>query len=150
MRIATSTVDVYVDVGLTLAAGVGLLRAGARVALGTGGKARAQPAADATDAGVSNVLATPEVVNAKLQNIVNDLYKGTINPNRVGTGTTADAVRSERETGLPTGGTFHFVKATQYSVALSKLLTNGDLNWYDQVVAQSLLNDLQDALGNGP
>jgi filamentous hemagglutinin len=97
-----------------------------------------------------DVLATPEVENAKLQNVVNDLYKGTTNPARVGNGTTADAVRAEAETGQPTGGVFHTMKAEQYSTALSKILQRGDLNPHDRVVAQSLYNDLQNALGNGP
>lgn len=35
------------------------------------------------------VIPTPEVASTKLQNIVNDLHKGTTNPGRVGTGTTA-------------------------------------------------------------
>lgn len=84
----------------------------------------------------SDVLATPTVENTKLQNVVNDLHKGTTNPSRVGTGTTADAVRNELETGEPTGGTFHFEKAQQYSTALSNLLKSGNLNDYDQLVAQ--------------
>jgi hypothetical protein len=104
----------------------------------------------AAEDGASDVLATPQVENSKLQNVVNDLYKGTTNPNRVGTGTTADAVRSELETGEPTGGTFHFEKAAQYSTALSNLLKSGNLNPYDQLVARSLFEDLQSALGNRP
>ena len=102
------------------------------------------------EAGASDVLATPEVENTKLQNIVIDLYKGTTNPNRVGTGTTADAVRNELATGEPTGGTFHLQKATQYSTALGNLIKSGNLNPYDQLVAQSLLDDLQSALRSTP
>jgi hypothetical protein len=34
---------------------------------------------------------------------MNDLYKGTTNPNRVGSCTTADAIRNELRTGQPTG-----------------------------------------------
>jgi filamentous hemagglutinin len=97
-----------------------------------------------------DVLPTSEVENSKLQNIVNDLYKGTTNPNAVGNGATADAVRAEAETGEPTGGVFHTMKAEQYSTALNKLLQSGTLNSSDQLVAQSLLDDLQSALGNRP
>jgi len=95
-------------------------------------------------------LPTPVVENPRLQNVVNDLYKGVSNPDRVGNGTTADAVRSEAETGQPTGGTFHTQKAQQYSNALTKLLSGGTLNPRDRIVAQSLLDDLQAALGNRP
>jgi RHS repeat-associated protein len=95
-------------------------------------------------------LVTPQVENAKLQNIVNDLYRGTTNPNRVGTGTTADAVRNEIATGESTSGRFHIDKAMQYSTGLKKLLKSGTLNYHDQIVAQSLLNDLQNALRGEP
>jgi hypothetical protein len=96
----------------------------------------------------ADVLATPTVESSRLQNIVNDLYKGTTNPSRVGTGTTADAVRSELESGRPTGGYFHSIKAEQYTRALQKLLTpGGELSVRDRLVAQSLLDDLQGALG---
>jgi hypothetical protein len=91
-------------------------------------------------------LAKPQVSDTKLTNIVNDLYKGTTNPNRSGTGTTADAVRSELRTGQPTGGRFHSQKAIDYSNALKKLLDGGQLNAQDRLVAQSLLDDLQNAL----
>jgi hypothetical protein len=97
----------------------------------------------------ADVLATPTVENTKLQNVINDLYKGTTNPNRIGPGTTADAVRNELETGQPTGGTFHFEKAQQYSNALNSLL-KGNLSDHDRLVAQSLLDDLQSSLGNTP
>ncbi|MCG8459031.1 MAG: hypothetical protein MI919_22370, partial [Holophagales bacterium] len=89
------------------------------------------------------------VSDPNLQNIVRDLYKGTTNPRRIGTGTTADAVRHERATGLPTGGAFHSQKAEQFSDALRKAL-GGDLSSHDRLVAQSLLDDLQQALGAFP
>lgn len=86
--------------------------------------------------------------NTKLQNIVNDLYKGTTNPNRVGTGTTADAVRNELRTGLPTGGRFHSDKAQIYINGLNNVLKT-DLSAVDRLVANSLLDDLVGALGSG-
>jgi RHS repeat-associated protein len=113
------------------------------------GAGAARIGATTAEAG-ADVLATPEVENTKLQNVVNDLYKGTTNAERVGTGTTADAVRNEIETGEATGGKFHFAKAEQYSTALSNLIKGGTLSPHDQVVAQSLFDDLQNALGNSP
>lgn len=98
---------------------------------------------------VDGFLPKPIVSNTKLQNIVNDLYKGTTNPGRVGTGTTADAVRSELATGLATGGKFHSEKAQIYINGLNKVLRQ-DLTASDRLVAQSLLDDLTNALGGVP
>ena len=58
-------------------------------------------------------LPTPVVESAKLQNIVNNLYKGTTNPNRVGYGTTMDAIRNEIATGSPTGRRMHITKGQE-------------------------------------
>lgn len=97
----------------------------------------------------NTVLPKPAVTHSKLQNIVNDLYKGTTNPTRAGTGTTADAVRNELATGQATGGTFHLQKAEQYSNALRGVLKQG-LRGHDALVAQSLLDDLQRAMRGLP
>ena len=90
--------------------------------------------------------ASPAVSNARLQNVVNDLYKGTTNPNRVGNGTTADAIRRELRSGEATGGKMHTMKGEQYSRALQKVLRNPSLSEADRTVAQQLLDDLQAAL----
>ena len=112
----------------------GALAVGAGIKIGTKG-AKTSP------------LPTPTVSNQKLQNIVKDLFKGTTNPKRVGTGTTADAVRNEIRAGQATGGRFHTQKAQQYSNALKTLLRKPGLSEHDRRVAQSLLDDLQNALG---
>jgi hypothetical protein len=92
-------------------------------------------------------LSTPVVQDAKLANIVTDLYKGTTNPTRVGTGTTADAVRNEIRTGEPTNGRWHFQKALDSSRALQNWLKrNPSASFHDRLVAQSLLDDLLNAL----
>lgn len=96
-------------------------------------------------------MATPKVGNPKLQNIINDLYRGTTNPNRVGTGTTADAIRHELATGQAVGGRFHIQKGTEYARALENWLrANPNAPYRDRVVAQSVLDDLRSALGGGP
>jgi len=98
-----------------------------------------------------DVLPYPTVTDPKLQNYVDNLYKGTTNSNRVGTGTTADAVRNELTTGLPTGGTFHSTKAQETINGLTRWLRNNpDASYSDRLVAQSLLDDLVDALGTAP
>jgi RHS repeat-associated protein len=90
----------------------------------------------------------PKVTESKLGNIVNDLYKGAKGPNPIGIGSTADAVRNELATGLPTHGTFHSQKAQEYTSALNNWLKrNPNASDYDRLVAESLLRDLQSALG---
>lgn len=95
----------------------------------------------------SSVLAKPNVSDAKLQNYVDNLYKGTTNPTRVGTGTTADAVRAELATGQATAGKFHMQKAEETIRGLQRWLRNNpNASYHDRLVAQSLLDDLLDAL----
>lgn len=108
-----------------------------------------QKASDVTVAAErsSGVLWTPKVASPKLQNIITDLYKGTTNPNRIGTGTTADAIRSEFASGEATAGKMHFTKGQEYSRALENWLRkNPHSPDGDRLVAQSLLNDLRAAL----
>lgn len=65
-------------------------------------------------------------------------------------GTTADAVRHELVSGLPTSGKFLLTKAAEYSNGLSNLITRGTLTEHDRLVAQSLLNHLHNALRGVP
>ncbi len=97
------------------------------------------------------ILGTPRVGSQKLQNIINDLYRGTTNPNRIGNGTTADAIRHELATGQPVGGAFHSQKGADYARGLENWLrANPNAPYRDRVVAQSILDDLRSALGGGP
>jgi len=69
-------------------------------------------------------------------------------PDPIGTGSTADAIRSELATGLATGGRFHSQKGVEYSKALENWLTkNPSASHYDRMTAESLKNDLANALG---
>lgn len=89
----------------------------------------------------------PVVANSKLGNIVRDLYKGANTANPIGTGSTADAIRNELVTGLPTGGRFHSTKGSEYIAALGRWLRgNPNACHHDRLVARSLLQDLKDAL----
>jgi uncharacterized protein RhaS with RHS repeats len=89
----------------------------------------------------------PAVKNSKLANIVRDLYRGATGSNPIGTGSTADAIRWERITGEPVGGTFHTEKGQQYLKALeSWLANNANAANRDRLVAQSVLDDLRSAL----
>jgi len=99
----------------------------------------------------NEMLSTPAVDSQKLQNLVNSLYNGTANPNRVGNGTTMDAIRHELATGAPVGGKFHLQKGQESIRALENWLKgNPNASYRDRVVAESLLNDLRRAVGGEP
>jgi hypothetical protein len=92
-------------------------------------------------------LPTPVVESAKLQNIVNNLYKGTTNPNRVGYGTTMDAIRNEIATGSPTGRRMHITKGQESLQGLDNWLAkNPAAPDHDRLVAQSLADELREVL----
>ena len=100
---------------------------------------------------VDDILPTPQVGSTKLQNLVNNLYKGTTNPNRVGNGTTMDAIRNEIATGVPTGGRMHTIKGQETLNGLNNwLLRNKDADYYDRLVAQSLADELSVLLRGAP
>ena len=88
----------------------------------------------------------PNVSNEKLKNIINDLYKGQGGPNTVGNGTTMDAVRNEIETGFPTNGKFHSIKAQETINRLLRRLRAKDLTNIEIDIAKELIKDLLDAL----
>ena len=87
------------------------------------------------------------VTDAKLQNYVNDLYKGEGSPDQIGTGSTADALRNELRTGQPTEGVFHAMKAEQYINGLPNWLRkNPNASAEDIYAAEGMLQDLIAAL----
>jgi hypothetical protein len=93
-------------------------------------------------------VSKPSITDPKLNNIVEDLYKGTKVPNRIGTGSTADAIRNELKTGQPTYGRFHSQKGREYVRALEKWLCNNpNASAADRAAAQQMLDDLRAALG---
>jgi uncharacterized protein YukE len=90
----------------------------------------------------------PSVEDPKLNNILDDLYRATRSPTRTGDGTTADAVRSERETGDTVGDKFHTQKANDYVRALRRWLRrNPDAPSEERQVAQHEYDNLLQALG---
>jgi hypothetical protein len=92
-------------------------------------------------------LPSPSVSDAKLQNYVAALYKGTRGSERVGTGTTAEAVIYERVTGEVTQGRRHTIKAEETVNGLRRWLRkNPQAAPSDRIVAQSLLDELINAL----
>ncbi|ESE57398.1 Rhs family protein, partial [Salmonella enterica subsp. salamae serovar 58:l,z13,z28:z6 str. 00-0163] len=86
----------------------------------------------------------PTVEDAELKNIIDDLYR----PNaKVGSGSTADAVRYELSTGEKVGGRGHIQKAEQYSESLQRWLNkNPSASPGDRAAAENVLRDLRRAL----
>ncbi len=98
-----------------------------------------------------SILPTPGVGSPKLQNIVDDLYKGTTNPGRTGTGTTADALRYELSTGQRVFGKSHLQKAGDSLRGLENWMkANPGAPYHVRLVSRSVSDDLLDALGSAP
>jgi hypothetical protein len=96
---------------------------------------------------VCGILPTPSVSNPRLQNLVNNLYKGTTYPGRVGNGTTMDAIRNELATGLPTAGKLHSIKGEETLRGLENWLrANPGGSASDRLVARSLADELKAVL----
>ncbi len=101
-------------------------------------------------------LPEPVVANAKLANLVGDLYKGAHMKRGkvIGDGSTADAIREEHRTGNATKGVNHDEKGRQYVQALTNWLgkagPNGgkEASEEDRAAAQALIDDLEDALAS--
>ncbi|MFF5932016.1 polymorphic toxin-type HINT domain-containing protein [Streptomyces hydrogenans] len=95
-----------------------------------------------------DILPTPSVSDPKLQDLVNDLYKGTTNTARTGDGTTMSAIREEISSGQLVHGRNHVSKGNQYARALNKWISRNhrDGDPHDLIVARSLLADLKSAL----
>lgn len=89
-------------------------------------------------------MSKPVVSDTKLGGLIDDLYRDGA---KIGTGSTADAVRYEIETGNAVGGVFHTQKAEDYSAALQRWLdSNPSASFSDRSAAQNVLRDLQNAL----
>lgn len=89
----------------------------------------------------------PTVTDRKLANIVKDLYKGTKTQSPIGTGSTADAIRFETDTGKMVHGKFHSMKGRQYINAIETWLRqNPTASASDRAAAAAMLDDLRKAL----
>jgi RHS repeat-associated protein len=115
---------------------------------GGSGASGSSGSSSSSSSGATKGVAKPTVTNPKLNNIVEDLYKGTKTPNQIGMGSTADAIRNELKTGLPTYGKFHLQKGQQYVNSLQNWLeANPNASVTNREAARQMLNDLQSALG---
>ncbi|WP_246622855.1 hemagglutinin repeat-containing protein [Rhizobium laguerreae] len=93
----------------------------------------------------------PQVVDVKLENLVDNIYKGASNTNRVGNGTLGDAVRYELSTGQQVYGRSHLIKAQETLKGLENWIKNTPQALaVDREVALDLIGDLRDALKGKP
>jgi hypothetical protein len=84
----------------------------------------------------------PQAANGRLQNAIRMLFKPT---DRL-SGGTAGAIRHTKTTGQLVGGSDHIVAGTERARYLEKILQSENLSPSDRVLAESLLQDLRDAL----
>jgi hypothetical protein len=91
-----------------------------------------------------NLLAN--ATSPKLRNMINDLYRPDPLGKQVGNGSTADAIRFERETGILLSKSGHFAKGYQYITGLERLIGSGQLAGKDLEIAKEIVADLKDAL----
>jgi hypothetical protein len=94
--------------------------------------------------GLREVLPAPKVSDARVQNIINNLYSGTSNPRRLGYGTTAEALAHEFATGEQVGGKWHLLKGIEsYNGFRNFLEQNPGAPWHDKVVIETLMRELE-------
>jgi hypothetical protein len=85
----------------------------------------------------------PSAENQKLQNAIDQLYR----PNAtVGNGSTMDAIRHELKTGELVGGKGHMQKGQERAKNLENILNKETLNPQDKALAETLLQDLNNAI----
>jgi RHS repeat-associated protein len=94
--------------------------------------------------GLRAAMEKPTVSDKKLSELVDALYR----PNaKVGSGSTAAAVREELLTGQPVGGAFHSLKAEGGITALQKWLNkNPTARPGDRAAAENIIRDMSNAL----
>lgn len=126
--------------------GVGLA---ATVMREAGAATRAVKVPDAPVVGAPKLLTTARhnllagARDAELRNLINHMYRKKA---QVGSGSTADAIRYELQTGELLSRQGHTLKGVEMRNALTRLLKSGRLNEGDAQIAQWLLDDLQKAL----
>jgi uncharacterized protein YukE len=133
--------------------GAGLMGAGAiSVAMAAGGDDHVEPAGSGDNESAVGPprppAQRPAVEDARLDRVLDALYRGTNSANRTGDGTTADAIRWERASGGTVEGKQHIQKGIENIRALKRWLRqNPHASASDRGVAQNELNNLLEALG---
>ncbi len=95
----------------------------------------------------TNTVGIPNVSDAKLKNYVDQLYKHANKPGTVGNGTTMDAIPGE----IAAGSGQHIQKGEEIARGLRNWLRrNPNASYCDRLIAQSLHDELINALGYVP
>lgn len=95
--------------------------------------------------------AIPQFSSPRLQNFINNLFKGVNNTNKVGDGTTMAAVRNERLSGQLTYGSDHTIKAQDSLNGLPTWLdANPGAPIGERQIAQDLIGELTRAMQGLP
>lgn len=85
--------------------------------------------------------------DTKLAGLIDYLYHRVGSPRQIGTGSTADAIRYEQDTGPYVEGKLHTIKGQEGDRALQNWLRrNPGASVGDQQAAQAVIADLQNAL----
>lgn len=82
--------------------------------------------------------------NKSIKNAIKELYRPGA---KVGSGSTAAAIKKELKSGVRVGGRSHIQKGRERITQLEKILKNNNLTKSDRIIANKLLNDLKKALG---
>lgn len=89
-------------------------------------------------------MTKPKVEDVGLAQLMDELYRDGA---KIGSESTADAVRFELATGGSVGGKHHVQKAENYSVSLQRWLNaNPNASFSDRSAAEHVLRDMQNAL----
>ena len=95
----------------------------------------------------TNTVGIPSSSDTKLQNYIDQLYKHANKPGTVGNGTTMDAIPGE----IAAGGGRHIQKGEEIARGLRNWLSrNPNAPYCDRLLAQSLYDELVNALGYEP
>lgn len=90
-------------------------------------------------------MSKPHVTDPNLSHLVDPLYRSNA---KIGSGSTADAIRHERVTGQPVGGAYHSQKGADAVRSLEKWLhSNPTATPGDRAAAENIILDLKNALG---
>jgi filamentous hemagglutinin len=93
--------------------------------------------------GTSRINLLQNITNPKLRGLIERLYR----PNAsVGTGSTADAIRYEMQTGIMLSKAGHFQKGMEMRTALIRVLRTESLSAAERQAVRAVLIDLQKAL----
>jgi RHS repeat-associated protein len=101
------------------------------------------PATEALQLGTARMNLLNAIQNPTLRRLVEYSYRVGA---RIGNGSTADAIRFEKETGILLSRTGHIQKGKEVLSSLEKLLGSNKLNSKDAEIARQLIDDLKDAL----